>query len=558
MRRYVRVDDILKRVSIGEKKVLFLGVLTLLVTSCSVGYYGALVHAYNYDQSIINYLFDSFETAKEAIMPLEHTFFLKWPLFALGGLLGNTHSVFIALTIGVYLATVCSLLAVIFYATGKRYDITALMAFVLSALLLLIPAQQSPGDVMPVNMAMITTRNIEYVLYILFCYFAVKSRKLFDNSGTLSFLLIFLLIISDSLMFYLAALGSVLYILHGYYRTRKIDMSRLSILMYVALAYIGSRIVIAIINMLGFIRINVESASVSDTTNDSVQAVFNAILNGIEAVMRNFGADIFNDRPSLSLLIGFAGLLFFGVCLYATKERMTKGNARLLKNKLDAWDRAGELLVFSALAAFLFYIGIKRGDGLAVRYLGIFLFAGVYMLTLWLRDMNRRSLRKVYFPVIGLLIAFTPVALVYSVYAANVSIKETSSSVFGIKDADFIADTLEQKDVDLLIGIYYISVLSRYESNNALEIVPVTDYGCLPTVKRYLTSMYWYSPHRESENTAVYVINDGNKKKTINNGCPSDVLEDKLGHPSEVVTIPDSPGRLYIYDYDVRQKLFKL
>lgn len=552
MRKFRNLFNLSKHLLLDTKIGFYVSLAILLITSCLVGYQGALVQSYNFDQLIDNYIFESVQSFHEAIFPSAHTFMLKWPIFAIGGILGNSKEVFTALTIAVYLVSVFGFLAIIHYAVKRKYMITTLMAYLLAVLLLLIPAQQSPGDVMPVNMAMLTTRNVEYVLYILFCYFAIKSKRLFDRSGVIAFLFILTLTLSDKLMFYIAILTTIIAFLYKFAAVKKYHLSQITAIVYTGLAFAASSIIVRFINVMGITTINSDNASISTTTQDSVRSIFNTTLDAVEAIMRNFGANIFNDQPSMSLFIGIIGFIFFVICLYAMYRLLSE---RANKSKDTTALIVGKWLVFSSLAALIVYVGIARNDGISVRYLSIFVFAGIYALALWICEMNPKLLRVVCSRTILVSLLILPVAALASLHSSNASI-EKSSAASGIKDAHYISQSLRERKVDLFVGIYYIGALTRYESNNTIRIAPILDFGCAPSPTKYLTSEYWYEPDNKTQAVALYVIDDHNGRGTINNGCSNKYLESVLGGPSNVVDIPDSPGKLYIYDYDIRKKLF--
>ncbi len=137
---------------------------------------GARIHASNADQLIDAYLFESKTTFQQASFPAPHTFLMKWPLFLLIKLLGFSERTFMIFTVGMVGVTV-GFLAWLLYRIERRPVIFGMLCLGLACVLLAVPAQPYPGGILPVNMAMITTRNLEYVLYIGSLLLLLKSNR---------------------------------------------------------------------------------------------------------------------------------------------------------------------------------------------------------------------------------------------------------------------------------------------------------------------------------------------------------------------------------------------
>jgi LmbE family N-acetylglucosaminyl deacetylase len=163
-------SDTSKQSSFSElsafQKMFFVGSINVLAASTILwALLGALAQHSNADQLINPYLFDNAATFHGSLIPSAHTFLLKWPLFWLIKMLGYSSAAYIGTTIGICLVTVGSV-AFIAYRLMRRPLPFAVLCLAFSALLLPIPAQPYAGALLPVNMAMLTTRNLEYVVYI--------------------------------------------------------------------------------------------------------------------------------------------------------------------------------------------------------------------------------------------------------------------------------------------------------------------------------------------------------------------------------------------------------
>lgn len=167
----------------------------------------------NADQLVNSMLFNNLDSARNALLPNAHSFLIKWPLFFIGGMLGAKSSVLVLLTVTTTLITVCSL-AYILYRIEKRPLIIGTIYLILSSFLLLTPTAPYAGALLPVNMAMLATRNIEYILFIAALYYVIRSQTAWRSKAFfISILLLTILFASDKLFVSLSiggALGIIL------------------------------------------------------------------------------------------------------------------------------------------------------------------------------------------------------------------------------------------------------------------------------------------------------------------------------------------------------------
>ena len=174
-----------------------LAVIVLLATTCFWGLLGARIQQSNADQLVDPYLFQNLSTFHGAYIPGQHSYLLKWPLFLLIKLFGYSNNAYIAATLAVVLITVVGLV-IFLYWIERRPLIFGTLCLLLASVLLLVPAQPYPGALLPVNMAMITTRNIEYILYMVSLLLIIRAVRVKNWRFWLAVLLLTLLITSDS------------------------------------------------------------------------------------------------------------------------------------------------------------------------------------------------------------------------------------------------------------------------------------------------------------------------------------------------------------------------
>lgn len=170
---------------------------------------GAILQSKNADQIINSYLFQDPHTFQAAAFPVAHSFLLKWPLFIVERLMGHSEIGLIGLTVLVSLITVIGL-AYILYRIDRRPQVFGTVLLALSVVLLFIPAQPYAGALLPINFAMLTTRNIEYLVYILSLVLIIRTQKIKSWQSIVSLALLTLLFASDKLFVWLSLGGAII------------------------------------------------------------------------------------------------------------------------------------------------------------------------------------------------------------------------------------------------------------------------------------------------------------------------------------------------------------
>jgi LmbE family N-acetylglucosaminyl deacetylase len=191
-----------------ERFYLLAALGVLLGTTLFWTILGAKLHSANADQLVNSYLFQDHTTFHNAYFPSAHTFLIKWPLFFLIRIFGITSATLVLFTAGLVLATV-ALFAAILYSMERRPIVLGTIYLALASVLLLVPPVPSAGTLLPTNMAMLTTRNLEYVLYIGALMLLIKNYRLKNWPFWLSIIGLGLLGASDKLFLYISLAGAL-------------------------------------------------------------------------------------------------------------------------------------------------------------------------------------------------------------------------------------------------------------------------------------------------------------------------------------------------------------
>ena len=155
---------IIKKPAFAKRYLLFalvmLGLSTLLWASLS-----ARLQVGNADQSINAFLFEHHTTLQHASLPSQHSFLLKWPLFWLVRGLGYSTRTFTIVTVATVLVTVGGFVTLL-GSIERRPLVLGTLCLGLASVLLMVPPMPYAGGILPVNMAMITTRNLLFATCI--------------------------------------------------------------------------------------------------------------------------------------------------------------------------------------------------------------------------------------------------------------------------------------------------------------------------------------------------------------------------------------------------------
>lgn len=473
----------------------------LVATTVYWALLGAHSNAANSDQLVDSYLFSDEQTFRGAQFPATHTFFLKWPIFALGALLGNTSSVLVALTIGTVLLTVLGL-AWLLWRIMRRPVPWGLTILTLSLALLLVPVQPSPETLLPLNMAMLTTRNIEYLVYLAALVLTIRTVRLWSLRAGGVALLWGVLFVSDRLFIPLAFGSLVLIGLLGWFRHRR-ELVRTA---WHGLGTAAGGIVLSLaaVTVLSLVT----NVSYADTASPYELAGPRDMLVGISyaalGILTNLGMNpapdtlILRDWPS-AVLASFRGvpgithlaMAVSGIGLVVAGWRAVRGHHRSnAKKPYDSAQQLTWLLAGSSVAALASFIMTKHyyaGDG---RYLSIIFFAAAVAVATLLRykTLSRRFVRDW---AALLLVALIPATLVaYASYTATTEAQQPVSA-----RNKTILKILRQHPVDTVIGDYWRVLPIRALSGNQQAVMPLQT---CTAPREVLTSRAWHVSKRQS------------------------------------------------------------
>lgn len=515
-------------------------VTTLLATTIFWSFLSARIHSSNADQLVNSYLFESIGTFQNAILPAAHSFLLKWPIYLFIKLLGFSASSYIILTVLLSVISVGSLVYIL-YRINRRPEVFGTIMLTIASMLLLVPAQPYAGGILPVNMAMLATRNIEYILFMGSLLALIKSSGYKNRNFWLAVGGLTLLGASDKLFLVFSLGGSVL-AMTVYSLAGRWVLARLAFRWLVAamVAMILAASVLWTINATGLTTISgsnspyvlahtlksyglgIVFAILGILTNFGANPAFDAaILRNIPgtAASRLLGAGGFSYLTNISMLT--AGL-YYSVKFYMLSFRKQKK----LQTKTDAASKLAILLGFSSIAAIASFIITDHYYVVDARYLSIVPYAVIISAVVYMpirKLSNYRSITKLA-AILGVSIFLG----LHSSYQATVEQKQAISETE--RRNKLVSSALKNHPVGLLVGDYWRTIPIK-SLEPTMKVMPLD--SCTQA-RQILSSKNWQSD-LGSQSFAYLLSFD--KSLTNFPACTKEQIFATYGVPSSTVLI---------------------
>ena len=473
-----------------------LGILLLTVVWWSV--LSARVQQSNADQLVNAYLFKDTKTFQGAIFPDQHTQLIKWPLFLLVRVFGFSVNSFIILTMALVVGTVACFVALLRHIE-RRPLVFGTLCLALTSALLLVPAQPYAGALLPVNMAMLTTRNIEYILYVIGLLLIVKSSRVRCWQFWVAVIILALLIASDKL-FLTLSLGGALVSLVMYGFVRRWEYVTLSVHWLLAGIFgtVAGIAVLKAINLSHLTHITTSAAAGPYTIIQSVHSMALGIAFGGLNILTNFGANpgfdslTFHAFPhnSLARLFSISGFTFicnfliFGVVIFAIYKVLRTSLVQFPKNKSSLGIQLSVMLIVSSIIAIGAFVLSNHYYPVDSRYVTILLFTGFITIAAYLQ--TRKHIESKRAIAIGSILIASTVLGIPTVLREN-NKEAAALATINARNATIVA-ALEKSPTTVLLGDYWRVIPIKSISHNTINVTPLADCS-LP--RGLLTSAVW-------------------------------------------------------------------
>ncbi len=531
-----------------QKAYALFAVVFLLASTVVWSVLGAHLNQGNADELVNPRLFENFDTFQGATFPGAHSFLMKWPIFLLVKLFGASTLTFTMFTIVVTMLTVGSL-AYIIYRIERRPVVFGTIILALASVLAFVPTQPYPGGLLPVNMAMIATRNLEYVLYILSLTFLIRSSGLKSKSFWFALTGLTLLVASDKLFMTLSAGGAVIMLAaSAVFRKREQLMLSIKWLLTGLVSACLAALVLLAIDKSGLTHIASHGGSNPYEFVLGAKQLVLGVLFGLLDLPTNFGANLVYDVPVLKdtphvflerivslhvfpYLINLA-VFIAGLCAAVRLVYLNFRHAEPVQRQRTGNDDVGQainlslMLLATTAAAFVAFVITDHYYAVDSRYLAVSLFALFCAGAVIARQQKVVQVKPLLIAgavfVFGTVTGLIGAAQIYDADAAAMKVTTDRTKA--------IAAALDKHHVDALMGSYW-RVMPAVQNNDTVKPLPLADCLTTTTVQ---SSSEWRMDI--SKHSFAYIISFDKGLVPFPN-CSMEEVVAEYGDPSSEIVI---------------------
>ena len=536
---------------------LIASIVVLFVSTVAWALVGSYIQLGNADQLANAFITQHLSTA---LLPDQHTFLLKLPFFYLVQDLGATPFAFCFVTVLLVVLTV-GLFAFILSKIEKRPYYLGTIFLALALVLMMIPAQSYAGANLPVNMAMLTTRNLEYVVYIGVLVLVLQSRRWLDWKLVIAALLMMVLVASDKL-FLSVGVGAALITLVVSFLPRQLRLRRTA-LRWLAVSVAGTAAATLLLLLLGWLHVfqSVGQGSVgpygfTSSIKGFAEAIFYGILSLFTNVGANPGFDARTPGAVIQLALGrLAGpllpvylmtLAIFGGAIVAVVRLVRYELTRLRPKKREIPFAIGlaVLLVASTLSALFLSIITNHYYPVDARYVSIVTFAGFVAIAAY-STILRRHYREQLVVVGGALV----IGVALSGYFLSSQLNQQAAATKDLTSQNnLVVQTLKLHPAQTLLGDYW-RVMPIKLASSTQNVDPLVD--CM-TSRGILNNTAW--TNGDTSHSFAYLLTLGNGSANFQS-CTLQQVTATYGHPDSSIVIAgtqkDPKELLLFYDKGV-------
>ncbi len=541
-----------------ENRYFRASLLILFTGSAYWSYIGAKIQLSNADQLVNSMLFESATTFHGALLPSTHSFLIKWPLFILIKSAGLTAGAYIIATVVLVLATIAIFARILYKIESRKLNIGTIYLG-LSSVLMLVPTVAYSGALLPVNMAMATTRNIEYALFIVALICVIKARSSIRSKyAWIAVIILGLLFASDKLYLSINFAASC-FLLIVYALARKWDFAKVWF-RWLTLSVVATVFAVGLlvaINKFGLTNIISGGAVTPYAFVTNLKEITIGASYAILGIFTNFGANpaydamVLKEVPAHAFhkLLAPSGpayiinaiflLSIFGYGIWLLKASFTKKPLHAKNPRFGIV--LSVMLIATSLASIGSYIFTKHYYPADARYLSIIFFTAFVCLATF-SSANRW--KKLPLSIIGLLFIVSSLLGVFGslkIYNNDsVALSQTNNQNY------LVSQALESHKVSVLVGDYWRVVPTKFVSKNNVKIAPLS--SCTQ-YRDTLTSKQWQP---NLQNTSFAYLLSLKKGLTDFPACSYDDVLKNFGRPSSSALISGSlenPEELLLF-YD--------
>jgi LmbE family N-acetylglucosaminyl deacetylase len=475
--------------------------LILISTTLIWSYLSAHLHQTNADQLADPLLFGNAATFHGADFPAQHSFLLKWPIFYVIRVAGYSSASFILATMAITAVTII-VFAALLYRIDRRPLVFGTLCLALASCLLLIPAQPYPGGLLPVNMAMITTRNLEYILYIFGLIYVARQPKFTSWRFWVAVISLGLVSASDRLFLDISLSGAIIAMII-YAARQRWNLVSLSVnwLVISILAGIIALVGLSVLDHTHVAHIVSQSGVSPYAAVHSLKDALLAIGFAISGLFTNFGANPAYDATivahipaqlyhrlislsGISYLVNAAVLIYgLKICSNLLLSGLVKSRARTIKSSTAL--RLSAMLIWTSLAAFAVF-GISKHDyAVDSRYLTISLFTVFIALA---THASKKRLQPQRLLIVALLLIVSMLAAIPQLQHADRDQRQALAMINARNK--LVARALGTHHTTTLVGDYWRVLPIKLADKHPGRLTPIPLGDCT-TARTVLTSQAW-------------------------------------------------------------------
>ncbi|MDB5179814.1 MAG: hypothetical protein JWN12_446 [Candidatus Saccharibacteria bacterium] len=541
-------------------KYYFIGaVIILALSTLSWAIVGSIIQLGNADQLVNAALLKDPATFNGALFPDQHTFLLKLPFFLLIQLLHASPFAYGFVTVLAVLITVGAL-AFILYKIDRRPLYSGTLFLMLAACLILIPTEPYAGSLLPTSFAMITTRNIEYIVFILALVGIIRAKG-FKSWYFIGASLVMILLIASDKLFLSLSIGGAVLSAATYFIAKRRNLLLVSLRWLLAsiLGAVGATILLWAITAIGFIHTSTASGTGPYAIVHNVKDFLLGIVYGIAGIFTNFGANpaydtrLAKDMPAqlivgifrpggIGFLVTIAVTIYILTVVYRLFIKSITTKTLIRKNHLQRPLLLSLMLIWTSVAAIGVFVASNHYYPVDSRYETIVLFAGFVSLATFVKQ-QKINLQTLIITgglcLIAILIALFFVANTFSAHKQATNDISTRNT--------YITQILKHHSVDTLVGDYWRVLPIASSSGNSLHVTPT---GACTTFRDVLSSKTW-QPDLKTHSFAYLLTFDASV--TGYPSCSLDQITSVYGKPNASTlikgTLKNPTELLLFYDH---------
>lgn len=554
LNRFIKTPHFAKYYFIGAVTVLTLSTLCWAII-------GSLIQLGNADQLVNAALLKDPATFNGALFPDQHTFLLKLPFFLLIQLLHASPFAYCFVTVLAVLITVGAL-AYILYRIDRRPLYSGTLFLMLAACLILTPTEPYAGALLPTSFAMITTRNIEYIIFILALVGIIRAKG-FKSWYFIGASLVMILLVASDKLFLSISIGGAVLSAATYLIAKRRNLLLVSLRWLVAsiIGAIGATILLWAITAIGFIHTSTASGAGPYAIVHNIKDFVLGVVYGIAGIFTNFGANpaydtrLAKDIPvqlivglfipgGIGFLVTIAIAIYILTVVYRLFTKSITTETLIRKNHQQHPLLLSLMLIWTSIVAVGVFVVSNHYYSVDSRYETIVLFAGFVSLATFIKQ---RKINLQTLVVIGSVCLIAILVAVFFVAHAFSAHKQATNDLS--TQNTYITQVLKQHPVDTLVGDYWRVVPIASLSGNSLHVTPTQ--ACT-TFRDVLSSKAW-QPDLKTHSFAYLLTLDASS--TGYPPCSLNQVTSVYGKPNTSTlikgTLKDPTELLLFYDHGI-------